>query len=303
MDSRAYMAAVCQFTPSYINRSESVERICAQVENAVSEVKDTKLVVFPETATVGMPGNLGSHDQHWRLEPYLEAAEPADGPTAAALGKLARSLGVHVVTGFVEADPRLAGIVYNSAMLVDSDGEIAAVHRKVQSGGIYANGRVVSVVPTELGTLGLSICYDLWFPEFARIQAREGCEIHVNSTANQPIFAVGSTHVPVVRAAENGMFVLSANLVGDQRDVGGRQYVGYSSIVSPSGAVIGMAGDRKEETVFGLIDRRLIVSARALVAPLKDIRTDVYDVVYHGPPVAAGRRDRDEDGAADDRKK
>jgi predicted amidohydrolase len=102
-------------------------------------------------------------------------------------------------------------------------------------------------------------------------------------TANQPIFAIGSTHVPIVRAAENEIFVVSANLIGDHRPQGGRQYMGASSVISPFGEVIAIAGQEHEETILGEIDLHRILKTRALFSTIKDIRTDIYEVKYYGP--------------------
>jgi deaminated glutathione amidase len=146
----------------------------------------------------------------------------------------------------------------------------------------------VEVHDTAIGKLGLSICYDLWFPEFMRIQVRNGCEVHVNMTANQPIFGIGSTHVPIVRAVENGVFVVSCNMIGDQRPDGGKAFMGGSSIISPFGEVIAAAGQVGEEIIYGEIDLRRIAKTRTLLCTIKDMRTDVYDVVYH-PPVQQER--------------
>jgi len=257
--------------------------MCQRVEEAMSQEKDTRLIVFPETATMGLPGRPKSHNEHWKLESYLEKAESVPGPTSITLGKMAKAYGVYIATGFVEADPVLKGVIYNSSLLIAPDGEIAAVHRKVQSGGVFRSGSAVEVHDTAIGKIGLSICYDLWFPEFLRIQTRQGCEVHINMTANQPIFGIGSTHVPIVRAVESGVFIVSANLIGDHRPQGGLQYMGASSIISPFGEVIAMAGQEDEETIFGEIDLHKILKTRALISTIKDIRTDVYEVKYYGP--------------------
>jgi len=284
MDRRTkYVAAVCQFAPSYCDPKASLDRMCYRVEEAMSWEKDVRLVVFPETATVGLPRLPESHDEHWKLEPYLEKAENVHGSTSTALGKMAKAHGVYIATGFVEADPVLRGVIYNSSLLIGPDGEIVATHRKVQSGGVFKSGSAVEVHDTAIGKIGLSICYDLWFPEFLRIQVRQGCEVHINMTANQPIFAIGSTHVPIVRAAENEIFVVSANLIGDHRPQGGRQYMGASSVISPFGEVIAIAGQEHEETILGEIDLHRILKTRALFSTIKDIRTDIYEVKYYGP--------------------
>ncbi len=256
--------------------------MCARIEEAVQANRDVRLIVFPEAATVGLPGVPSSLDERWKLEACLAHSERMPGPTSSAIGRLAKAYGVHVATGFLEADTHVTDVVYNSAVLIGTEGEVVAVHRKVQSGGVFKPGSSVQVHDTALGKLGLSICYDQLFPEFVRIQALRGCEVHVNMTANQPLRALSSTVVPIVRAYENTIFVVSANLFADHRSKGGLRYMGGSSIVTPFGEVIARASQEREETIFGEIDLHEILRARAIVSPLKDIRTDVYQVTYHG---------------------
>ena len=275
-DVAPYVAALCQFTPKYLDRTGNLERMCEMADAAALQEPSTRLVVFPETATVGLPATLPSHDQHWKLESYLLAADPVPGATSRALGKVAKAHKLYIASGFVEADPKLKGLIYNSSLLIGPDGEIVAVHRKVQSGGVFKEGSRIDVFDTALGRVGLSICYDLWFPEFLRIQVWNGCEVHVNMTANQPIFGIGSTHVPIVRAVESGIYVVSANLIADHRKEGGLQYMGASSVVDPFGVVVARASQDHEETIFGQIDLKKIIQARALISPLKDVRMDVY---------------------------
>lgn len=278
-----YVAAICQFASVYGDLETNLERMCQQAEEALKAEKATRLVVFPETATMGMPATPRTHDEYWKMESYVETAEEVPGPTSSALGKLAKAYGAYIAAGFVEKDPLMNGVIYNSSLLLGPDGDVVAVHRKVQSGGLYKCGSRIDVHETAIGKVGLSICYDLWFPEFMRIQVRRGCEVHINMTANQPIFAIGSTHVPIVRAVENGIFVLSSNMIGDQRQDGGRQFMGASSIVSPFGEVIAMAGQEEEETIYGEIDLQQISKTRTLISTVKDIRSDLYEVVYREP--------------------
>lgn len=282
-----YVAAVCQVAPEYAKPAANRERIYERTAAAVKVQRETRLVVFPETATTGLPGTPSSLEEHHRLEVFFTTAEVVPGPTALALGRLAKESGIYIAAGFIEADPHVRGIIYNSSLLIGPDGGVVAVHRKVQSGGIFKPGSTVEVHETAIGKLGLSICYDQLFPEFVRIQAERGCEVHVNMTANQPLRALSSTLVPVVRAYENTIFVVSANLVGDQRAQGGRHYMGASSITSPFGEIMARAGQEAEETVFGEIDLELITKARARVSPLRDIRKDIYEVAYHPQPRGA----------------
>ncbi len=273
-----FVAAAVNFGTTFLRPKENVDRIVGLIAQAAREEPRTRLVVFPECATTGLPGP-GADDRDSNLrQRFLEVAERVPGPTSEALGEAARRNKVYVAVGFVEADAVLDGAIYNSSLLVGPDGEIVAVHRKVHTGGIFKAGNEIRVYPTDLGVVGLSICYDLWFPEFLRLQALAGCQVHVNLTANQPIFGIGSTHVPIVRAAECALYIVSSNRVGDDRPGGGLAYMGASSIIAPLGEVLAMASRDREEIVFGEIDLARIAKTRMFLPTYNSRRADLYAV-------------------------
>ncbi len=280
-----FVAAAVNFATAFLRPRENLDHMVTLIEQAVRDEPRTRLVVFPECATTGLPGpGAQNRDSDLRLR-FLHAAEQAAGPTAETLGRASRRHGLHVATGFVESDPVLDGVIYNSSLLLGPDGEVAAVHRKVHTNGIFRAGDEIRVYPTALGIVGLSICYDLWFPEFLRLQALAGCQVHINMTANQPIFGIGSTHVPLVRAAESALYIISSNRVGDDRPDGGLAYMGASSVVAPLGEVLAMASHDREEIVYGEIDLARIAKTRIFLPTYNSRRTDLYDIVALRPSV------------------
>lgn len=282
-----YVAAAVNFRSVFCRPEASVARMIGFVTEAVERQPRTRLVVFPECATTGLPG-LAAQERSSELRiRFLEAAERIPGVTSVALGRAARQHKVYIAAGFIEADALLDGVIYNSSMLVGPDGEVVAVHRKVHSGGIFKPGDEIRVHDTAIGRIGLSICYDLWFPEFLRLQALAGCQVHINLTANQPIFGIGSTHVPVVRAAECALYVVSANRVGDDRPEGGLAYMGASCVVAPLGQVLAMASNDEEEIVFGEIDLERVAATRIFLPTYYSRRTDLYEVIPVRPSLVS----------------
>lgn len=283
MPIEPYMAAAVNFRSEFCQPRINTARIAEFVARAVERDPRTRLVAFPECATTGLPGP-GSADRESQLRlRFLAAAERIPGPTSAILGETARRHKVFVAVGFVEADPVVDGVIYNSSMLLGPDGEIVATHRKVHTGGIFKAGDEIRVHDTAIGRVGLSICYDLWFPEYLRLQALAGCQVHINLTANQPIFSIGSTHIPIVRAAECALYIVSSNRVGDDRPEGGLAYMGASSIVAPLGQVLAMAGTEEEEIALGEIDLSRVAATRMFLPTYHSRRTDLYDVVTVRP--------------------
>jgi predicted amidohydrolase len=279
VSTQMYVAAAVNFKSTFCQPEENARRMVDWVDRAVHEEPRTRLIVFPECATTGLPGpGISARDSNLRLR-FLEVAERVPGGTSEHLGEAARRHQVYIAAGFVELDDLIAGTLYNSSMLLGPDGGVAAIHRKVHTDGIFTPGDRIVVHETELGRVGLSICYDLWFPEFLRLQVLQGCQVHINLTANQPVFGIGSTHVPIVRAAENGVYVVSANRVGDERSEGGMRYMGASSVVAPLGEVLAMGDQEREELVMGEIDLDRVARTRLFLPVLQSRRTDLYEVV------------------------
>lgn len=188
----------------------------------------------------------------------IPCAQGLDGEIVGRLRALARELRIWILGGsFPEARPgeRRVG---NTSVLVDDAGEVTAVYRKIhlfdvdlrgQGGGAYAEsdtiapGEAVVVADTPAGRLGLSICYDLRFPELYREHARRGARLLAVPSAFTP--QTGKDHWEVLlraRAIENQAFVLAPAQCGSHSET--RSSHGRSMIVDPWGVVIAQAGDR-----------------------------------------------------------
>jgi predicted amidohydrolase len=205
--------------------------------------RGAQLVLLPEKWTV-----LGSGAQ------LRDGAEPIDGPAISWARECARELALELVAGsFVErgADGRL----HNTSVHISPDGEIRAVYRKIHmfdvtiDGLAYreseheAAGEEIVLSDTAGGVeLGLTICYDLRFPELYRILALRGARVLLVPAA----FTLATTRdhwetLLRARAIENQAFVLAANQIGENEP--GRFSGGRSMIVDPWGVVLAQAGD------------------------------------------------------------
>src|SRR5207249_4446181 len=171
-----YLAAAVQMS-SGADRTANLARAEALVREAAA--RGASLIVLPEV--FAWRGPRGG-------EP--EVAEPVPGPTLITLGALARDLGIWLSAGSILERAPGEERAYNTSCLLDPHGEIVARYRKIHLFDIELPGRVsvresetrapgsdVVVARTPLGTLGLSICYDLRFPELYRTLVREGAEI------------------------------------------------------------------------------------------------------------------------------
>jgi predicted amidohydrolase len=172
---RAFTAAALQLAPSPEPLSrETISGNCRRAVEWVRRCVDAtgaELVVLPESASTGFSPGCGP-DELWDL------VDVVPGALTEPLQEAARATGAHLVWGTYERGPQ-RGVVFNSSVLITPDGEVAGVYRKthpfcteiVTRGGWVTPGDEVCVVDTDLGRIGMAICFDGDFPELWRIQA------------------------------------------------------------------------------------------------------------------------------------
>jgi predicted amidohydrolase len=196
--------------------------------------------------------------EKWNLlaggEELLAGAEPLDGPSLAAARGWARELGIHLLAGSVSE--RGEEKAFNTSVLIGPDGEDLAVYRKIHMFDVDVDGVAyresaheeagTEIVTAPLGetVVGLSVCYDLRFPELYRILALRGARLLAVPSAFT--LATGRDHWDVLlraRAVENQTFVLAPNQIG-QAPPHFSSY-GRSAIVDPWGVVLATAPDEE----------------------------------------------------------
>ncbi|HEV2981772.1 MAG TPA: carbon-nitrogen hydrolase family protein [Solirubrobacteraceae bacterium] len=216
-----------------------------------------KLIVLPEKWTA-----LGPDEQ------LHDAAQTLEGPAIAWARATARELGVDLVAGSIlELVPEQEKLA-NTSVHVAPDGEVRAVYRKLHMFDVHVGGReyreseleqpgedIVTSETADGVALGLSICYDLRFPELYRILAVRGARVIVVPAA----FTLATTrdHWEILlraRAIENQAFVVAANQIGAHP--GGYHSGGRSMVVDPWGLVLAQAPDREGYAVADLDLRR-----------------------------------------------
>ena len=196
--------------------------------------------------------------EKWNLlaggEELLAGAEPLDGPTLTAARSWARELGIHLLAGSISE--RGDEKAFNTSVLIGPEGADLAVYRKIHMFDVEAGGVVYreseheqpgeEIVSAPLGerVLGLTVCYDLRFPELFRILAVRGARLIAVPSAFT--LATGRDHWQVLlraRAIENQVFVLAPNQVGEAPPR--FSSYGRSAIVDPWGVVLATAPDEE----------------------------------------------------------
>ncbi|MDQ1666921.1 MAG: hypothetical protein QOH75_2952 [Actinomycetota bacterium] len=239
---KAFTAAAIQIAPvpgplTAQSLKGNVAKAADWVERCV-DATGAELVVLPESVTTGFTPGLSPEDL-WDLVSEIP------GPVLEPLQEVARRTGVHVVVGTYERGPE-RGIVYNTAALLGRDGQVTGAYRKTHPfctemrsrGGWVTPGDEVCVVETDLGRIGLIICFDGDYPELSRITAVRGAEVIVRPSAllrSADIWELTNR----ARAYDNHVYVVGANATG--ADPAGVLYFGNSMIVTPVAEVVARA--------------------------------------------------------------
>jgi deaminated glutathione amidase len=241
MAPSAYLMGAVQMT-STADRARNLETAVRLVNEAAD--LGAKLVGLPENFAYMGPE-----------EGRLAGAEPIDGPTIGAVREVARQRRIYVLAGSIAErvdDPRRTA---NTSVLVADDGSIVAAYRKIHlfdvnipDGARYAESEVVVpgdravIAPTPLGRIGLTVCYDLRFPELYRTLASLGAEV-ITIPSAFTLFT-GKDHWDVLvraRAIENLSYVIAPAQVGRHSPT--RQTFGNAMIVDPWGVVLARCPD------------------------------------------------------------
>lgn len=238
-----FLAAVVQLTST-----SDADRNQDEAERLIRRAASygARLVATPENTEF-----LGPHEQK------VARAEPIEGAVGARFGALARELGIHLLLGSFAERAAERTRCYNTSVLFAPDGHVLAAYRKIHLFDVDVNADVSflesrTVVPgtdvvskeTALGHIGMSVCYDLRFPELYRALRDRGAELLTVPSAFT--LTTGKDHWEALlraRAIETQCYVLAPGQHGKHDDGGLRHSWGHSMIVDPWGHVIAMASD------------------------------------------------------------
>lgn len=243
-----------------LRTTEDIEENWTKVEQLVRRASSygAKLVATPENTLF-----LGPQFHK------IELAQSLNGDWRKRFSALAEETGVHLLVGSIAELIAEEGVkrCYNTSLFFSPSGELLAHYRKIhlfdvsipngisirESDSIRAGSDIV-VVPTALGRIGLSICYDLRFPELYRKMTEKGAEILMVPSAFTLMTGKDHWHALLrARAIDNQCYVIAPGQWGTHDAEGKRKSYGHSLIVDPWGAVISDCGDG-EGIVFAEID-------------------------------------------------
>lgn len=230
----------------------------------------------------------------------FDLAEPIPGPSTELYGSLARELGVVIVTSLFER--RSTGLYHNTAVVIERDGTIAGMYRKMHIPDDPAYYEKFYFTPgdlgfkpiqTSIGRLGVLVCWDQWYPEAARLMALQGAELLVyptaigyestDTSAEQQRQRDAWMTVQRGHAVANGLPVVAVNRVGYEPDpsnqTGGIMFWGTSFITGPQGELLYRASETEEEVKVVDVDMVRSEQVRRWWPFLRDRRIDSYGAI------------------------
>ena len=233
----------------------------------------------------------------------FDLAQPLDGKIVSTMSKLAKKLNVVLIVPFFEK--RAKGLYANSTAVIEKDGSILGVYRKMHipddplyyekyyfsPGEVSSSEGGYKVFNTSVAKIGVLICWDQWYPEAARITALKGADIIFYPTAigwhPSEKKEFGQAQVDAWRtiqrshAIANGVFVASVNRVGHEKTEGtdGIEFFGNSVVYGPFGEILSEAKTQEPEIIYADCDLKAIEETRRNWPFLRDRRIDSYEPI------------------------
>lgn len=255
-------AALFQLQPRLGEPARNLATLAKKVAAAKAD-----LCVFPELYLTG----------YFNRDLLRTLAEPLDGPMVAEVRKAARASGSHIIVGMPRAS-ETRGVVHNSSVLVTPEGEAHAYDKlylptfSVFEEDLYfGEGRKLETFKTSLGRVGMSICYDLFFPEVTKSLAMQGADMLTCISASPTISRRYFEQVMPARAIETTCFLLYTNLVGPQDQVA---FWGGAKAYGPRGDLKAEGPLMKEAVTKVALDLEEVNVARLKRPVLRDSRPE-----------------------------
>lgn len=268
--------AAVQMQPEYRKPEQNLSDIVNYIRQAVTD--GAQLIVFPECALSGYVFDS--------LDDAMPYAQTVPGEATGVILQQCREFGVHVVVGLLEKD---SNRIYNSCILAGPGGLIGCYRKchlpflgidRFTSQGEEA----FPVFPTAAGNIGMHICYDVTFPESARVMTLRGADIIVlPSNFPQGRGEKVLNYIVNARALENRVHMVAANRSGSER---GTSFAGLSKIVNTAGETLAQASPDGTEIIYGDVDIETARHKRLTLVPgqyeidyMKDRRPELYGLI------------------------
>ena len=240
---RELKVAVVQMRPELAKMEDNVGKMSETIARIATE-QPVDVIVFPELSVTGYEGGAR----------FAQMAQRVPGAVTNILGQHATDFGVYVLIGMAVKED-VETVLYNGAVLIAPDGEVAGTYRKVHLPAeerlSFRPGYQIKPIETEVGILGVMTGWDLTFPEMARSLMLSGAEIILLPAAWQVKDVDMWRTLLVARAYENDIFIAAANRIGEEPSYA---FAGQSAVLSPAGEVLAALEEPEEGYIVVRLD-------------------------------------------------
>jgi predicted amidohydrolase len=261
--------ALAQISSRRENKSKNLEKIEELTLKAKEQGAD--LIVFPEMCLTG----------YVILDQVYELAETIPGPSTIKMEALAKKTGMHIIFGMPELSEKTQATLFNTAVFIGPKGLIGKyrkmhlpTHSVFEEKRYFRPGYEPGVFQTDIGNIGLSICYDVFFPEVYRLMRLKGAQLLICISASPALRRGYFEILTSARALENTAFLVYVNLAGIED---GLQFWGGSRLIGATGDFLAKARYDEEDFVVCEIDFNDLKAAETFIPTLRDLRPELFD--------------------------
>ncbi|NLE06118.1 MAG: carbon-nitrogen hydrolase family protein [Crenarchaeota archaeon] len=255
------------------SKRENKEENLKKIEEVTLKAKKlgADLVIFPELSLTG----------YVLRDQIYELAEPIPGPSSAKVEEITKKTNMHIIFGMPELSEKATATIFNTAVFIGPEGLIGKyrkmylpTHSVFEEKRFFRPGYQTAAFNTSIGKIGLFICYDVFFPEVARLTRLQGAQLMICISASPAIRKSYFETLTAARAIENTTFLAYVNLVGVEDSL---QFWGGSRVISPTGEVIAKAKDNEEDLIICEINFNEAIPAETFIPTLRDLRPELYE--------------------------
>lgn len=242
------------------------------MKKRISQAKrlGASLIAFPELSLTGYI----VRDRSYELAEHVP-----DGPSVQQLVSIAEKEEMFIIFGMIEKSVKAGGVLHNTAVLVSPEGYLGKyqkmhlpTHSVFEEKRYFRPGYHAPVFRTEIGNIGMIICYDIYFSEVTRLLSLKGANIITCISASPSVRKGFFETLTAARAIENGVFITFSNLAGIED---GLQFWGGSRIIAPSGSIIAQAKYDVDDLISATINYSDIDRVQTWIPTLRDLRPEI----------------------------
>lgn len=277
---------MCNIVIAGVQMKSEIGKLDNNINTAIKSVeiaisKGAQIICLPELFNTG----YFCHNDSNCNNKYFDLAEPLDGRTISTFREIAAKNKVEIITPIFEKD--LEGIYYNTAVILDSNGNILGSFRKLHipwgaqnwEKYYFRPGKTLPIFDLSYVKIGVLICYDRHYPEAFRILALKGAQIIFVPTGSYSGSINSWLPVLQTRAIENQLFIIGVGLTGKVAE-NSFSFLGQTAVFNPNGEILGRL-EQEESILICELDLGQIKTARQERQIFRDWRPEIYYEIYN----------------------